>query len=51
MKPDSGLQKQISASLLRDASGHYTGSLILFGTLASLAAVAAFAARRPGKMP
>jgi sugar phosphate permease len=41
----------LASGILRDASGHYTGSLILFGTLASLAAVAAFAARRPGKMP
>jgi MFS family permease len=32
---------------LRDWSGNYTGSLIVFGVLAAIAAVAALAARRP----
>ena len=32
---------------LRDRSGNYTASLLVFGTLAALAAVAALAARRP----
>ncbi len=37
----------IASGLLRDASGNYTGSLVLFGGLAALAAVAALLARRP----
>ena len=37
----------IASGLLRDTSGNYTGSLILFGTLAALAAVIALLARRP----
>jgi hypothetical protein len=39
------------SGILRDSSGDYTGSLILFGTLAFLAAVAAMAARRPRENP
>jgi OFA family oxalate/formate antiporter-like MFS transporter len=35
------------SGLLRDASGNYTGSLILFGSLAALAAVIALVARHP----
>jgi cyanate permease len=35
------------SGLLRDWSGHYTDSLLLFGGLAALAVVAALAARRP----
>ena len=37
----------VASGLLRDASGTYTGSLILFGSLAALAAVIALLARRP----
>jgi len=37
----------VLSGVLRDWSGNYTDSLILFGILASLAAVAALAARRP----
>ena len=37
----------LASGLLRDASGTYTGSLLLFGGLAALAAVAALLARRP----
>jgi OFA family oxalate/formate antiporter-like MFS transporter len=37
----------IASGLLRDASGNYTGSLILFGSLAALAAVIALVARHP----
>jgi cyanate permease len=37
----------IASGLLRDTSGNYTDSLILFGTLAALAAVIALLARRP----
>ena len=37
----------VASGLLRDASGTYTGSLILFGGLAALAAVIALLARRP----
>lgn len=37
----------IASGLLRDASGTYTGSLLLFGVLAALAAVSALLARRP----
>lgn len=37
----------LASGLLRDASGTYTGSLVLFGVLAALAAVAALLAHRP----
>lgn len=37
----------IASGVLRDMSGTYTGSLILFGVLAVLAAAAALVARRP----
>src|SRR5262249_51952845 len=37
----------LASGLLRDASGNYTGSLLLFGSLAALAAVAALCARSP----
>ena len=37
----------VASGLLRDTSGTYTGSLILFGSLAALAAVIALLARRP----
>jgi len=37
----------VASGLLRDASGTYTSSLILFGGLAALAAVIALLARRP----
>jgi len=39
------------SGLLRDRSGHYTDSLLLFGGLAALAVVAALAARRPTADP
>lgn len=35
------------SAMLRDWSGNYNGSLILFGSLAGFAAIAALAARRP----
>jgi len=35
------------SGMLRDWSGKYTDSLILFGVLAALAVVAALLARRP----
>jgi MFS transporter, OFA family, oxalate/formate antiporter len=38
----------VASGILRDASGDYTGSLILFGVLAALAAAAALLARHPG---
>lgn len=37
----------LGSGLLRDWSGTYTDSLLLFGTLAALAVLAALAARRP----
>jgi len=37
----------LASGMLRDWSGRYTDSLLLFGTLAALAVVAALAARRP----
>ncbi len=37
----------VLSGVLRDASGTYTPSLLVFGTLAALAILAAFAARRP----
>ena len=37
----------LASGLLRDASGNYTGSLILFGSLAALAAIIALVARHP----
>lgn len=37
----------LGSGLLRDWSGTYTDSLLLFGTLAALAVIAALAARRP----
>ncbi len=37
----------VASGMLRDASGNYTGSLILFGVLGSLAAGVALVARRP----
>ncbi len=37
----------VASGMLRDASGNYTGSLILFGVLGALAAGVALVARRP----
>ena len=37
----------IASGMLRDASGNYTGSLILFGVLGAMAAGVALVARRP----
>ena len=37
----------LASGMLRDWSGSYTDSLLLFGVLAALAVVAALAARRP----
>ena len=37
----------LASGLLRDWSGTYTDSLLLFGTLASLAGMAALATRKP----
>lgn len=37
----------VASGMLRDASGNYTGSLILFGVLAAMAAGVALLARRP----
>ena len=37
----------VASGLLRDASGTYTSSLILFGSLAALAALIALVARHP----
>jgi MFS transporter, OFA family, oxalate/formate antiporter len=37
----------VASGLLRDASGTYTSSLILFGVLAALAAIIAVLARHP----
>jgi MFS transporter, OFA family, oxalate/formate antiporter len=37
----------LASGMLRDANGNYTGSLILFGVLAALAAGVAVVARRP----
>lgn len=41
----------VASGALRDWSGDYTDSLVLFGTLAGLAAIAAMAARRPRELP
>jgi cyanate permease len=40
----------VLSGLLRDASGTYTPSLLVFGTLAALAVLAAIAAQRPKPM-
>jgi MFS transporter, OFA family, oxalate/formate antiporter len=41
----------VASGALRDWSGDYTDSLVLFGILAALAAIAAMAARRPRELP
>jgi OFA family oxalate/formate antiporter-like MFS transporter len=40
----------VLSGLLRDLNGTYTPSLLVFGTLAALATLAAFSARRPREM-